>query len=179
MFQLTRFSHNTVFFRNQNTRYATTRCSFQIWQMLTYFLGRGYWNADGCWHGGGGVKNLQKSADVLYGRSQLRLYLLVSIVLFQGAAPPRRSSSMSSMSSLSPASSTTTESCIVEPAPTLVKTSTTPAIYGVLFCIFLLSNSRWKAIFLTCSCSFLHSNYFPNWHFKSSFSTFILVAKSS
>ena len=41
---------------------------------------------------------------------------------------------MSSMSSLSPASSTTTESCIVEPAPTLVKTSTTPAIYGVLFC---------------------------------------------
>ena len=45
---------------------------------------------------------------------------------------------MSSMSSLSPASSTTTESCIVEPAPTLVKTSTTtPAIYGVLFCNFL------------------------------------------
>ena len=27
MFQLTRFSHNTVFFRNQNARYAGTRCS--------------------------------------------------------------------------------------------------------------------------------------------------------
>ena len=26
MFQLTRFSHNTVFFRNQNARYAGTRC---------------------------------------------------------------------------------------------------------------------------------------------------------
>ena len=29
MFQLTRFSHNTVFFRNQNARYARTRCSFR------------------------------------------------------------------------------------------------------------------------------------------------------
>merc|ERR1712241_1129162 len=38
--------------------------------------------------------------------------------------PPRRSSSMSSVSSLSPASSTTNESMIVEPAPTLSKTST-------------------------------------------------------
>ena len=28
MFQLTRFSHNTVFFRNQNARYAGTRCTF-------------------------------------------------------------------------------------------------------------------------------------------------------
>ena len=27
MFQLTRFSHNTVFFRNQNARYAGTRCT--------------------------------------------------------------------------------------------------------------------------------------------------------
>ena len=27
MFQLTRFSHNTVFSRNQNARYAGTRCS--------------------------------------------------------------------------------------------------------------------------------------------------------
>ena len=68
--------------------------------------------------------------------STINKIIPVSIVLFQGAAPPRRSSSMSSMSSLSPASSTTTESCIVEPAPTLVKTSATPAIYGVLFCIF-------------------------------------------
>ena len=28
MFQLTRFSHNTVFFRNQNARYAGTRCNY-------------------------------------------------------------------------------------------------------------------------------------------------------
>ena len=27
VFQLTRFSHNTVFFRNQNARYAGTRCT--------------------------------------------------------------------------------------------------------------------------------------------------------
>ena len=28
VFQLTRFSHNTVFFRNQNARYAGTRCTY-------------------------------------------------------------------------------------------------------------------------------------------------------
>ena len=27
MFQLTQFLHNTVFFRNQNARYAGTRCN--------------------------------------------------------------------------------------------------------------------------------------------------------
>ena len=30
MFQLTRFSHYTVFFRNQNARYAGTRCILRI-----------------------------------------------------------------------------------------------------------------------------------------------------
>ena len=30
MFQLTRFSHNTVFSRNQNARYAGTRCIYYV-----------------------------------------------------------------------------------------------------------------------------------------------------
>ena len=38
MFQLTRFSHSTVFFRNQNARYAGTRCTFYfiLWAMTLY-----------------------------------------------------------------------------------------------------------------------------------------------
>ena len=34
MFQLTRFSHNTVFFRNKNARYAGTRCRYLDHQNL-------------------------------------------------------------------------------------------------------------------------------------------------
>ena len=41
MFQLTRFSHNTVFFRNQNARYTGTRCIcyccvFHLGQVLKF-----------------------------------------------------------------------------------------------------------------------------------------------
>ena len=35
MFQLTRFSHNTVFFRNQNARYAGTRCNTSFMAVLS------------------------------------------------------------------------------------------------------------------------------------------------
>ena len=36
MFQLTRFSHNTVFFRNQNARYAGTRCTLPLSMYFIY-----------------------------------------------------------------------------------------------------------------------------------------------